>query len=214
MEKYWDSEIPWTIYFCNEEKEVKFPSDKYKQLKTGSCSHSEMMSKIFSKLKNYKYIFYMLEDFWPTAPMSKETFLGLFETFKKNNWDSLKVTSHQPHCYELENTEFSFEGKKILRYSEKSLWRFNQQASFWKRDVFESLILPPKEEDLNISTSLNIETAMDEKFRTMHPKAEVYLYHYVWYPVSGVMWRGELTTVGKQIRFEMQVEELIKQQFK
>lgn len=214
MNRYWDYDIPWKIFFCNEEKEVELPNKKYEQLKTGRLSHSEMMSKIFSDLKSYKYIFYMLEDFWPTSPMTKEMFLGLFEIFKKNNWDSLKITSYQPHFYDLENTNFEFEGKKILRYSEKSKWRFNQQASFWKHEIFESVIMPPKPQDLNINTSLQIEDAMDERFRKLHPKAEVYLYNYVWYPISGVLWRGELTVIGKQIEFERNVEELIKIKFK
>jgi len=211
MDNYWDFSIPWPIYFCNEELDIRLPNKSYTQFKTGKLSHYEMMKKIVEEIK-YKYIFYMLEDFWPIKHMSKDMFLGLFEIFKENNWDSLKVTTHQPKYYELEGTKFSFNNQKILRYSKSSKWRFNQQASFWKHEVFKSIISPPKEEHIETkySTSLGVEVAMDEKFRTDNPDSEVYLFNYLWYPVGGSMWRGKLTQIGEQIEFERQVEEYTK----
>lgn len=211
MNKYWDFTIPWTIYFCNEELDVSLPNQKYKQIKTGRISHCEMMKSIMQKIE-CDYIFYMLEDFWPIKHMSKEMFMGLFNIFKENNWDSLKVTPHQPNHYELEGTSFSFNNQKILKYSKNSKWKFNQQASFWKREVFNGIISPPKEEHAEgkHNTSLGVEIAMDEKFQKENPNAEVYLFNYLWYPVGGSIWRGKLTQIGEQIEFERQVDEYIK----
>lgn len=213
FEKYWDFDIPWKIYFCNEEKKAYFPNKKYQQINTGEMGHSEMMKKIVSSLNEYKYIFYMLDDFWPTDRMTKEMFMGLFGVFKKNNWDSLKITAYQPNYYELENTEFVFNGKKILKYSKNSKWRFSQQASFWKREIFESIITESETKNENLSTSLPVEIAMDKKFCELYPEADVYQYNYIWYPISGVMWRGVLTQIGEQIEFERKVEEIIKIKF-
>lgn len=215
MEKYWDFEIPWPIYFCNEEIDVKFKNSKYRQIKTGRMKHSEMISRIMSELRDYKYIFYMLDDFWPTDRMSKEIFMGLFKIFKDNNWDSLKVTAYQPMYYDVEGTSFHFNGKKILRYKKSSNWRFNQQASFWKREIFENIVSEPDEMLLEekTNTSLGTEQAMDKKFRELYPDAEVYLYNYIWYPVSGAMWRGGLTLIGEQIEFEIAAEEFAKIKF-
>jgi hypothetical protein len=211
--KYWDFQIPWKIYFCNEEKKIHFPNKRYQQILTGRMGHSEMMAKIISSLSEYKYIFYMLDDFWPTDRMTKEMFMGLFNIFKNNQWESLKITAYQPSHYKLENTNFEFNRKKILKYAKNSRWKFSQQASFWKREVFESIITDPMVKDKNLSTSLPTEIAMDEKFCNLYPEANVYLYNYIWYPVSGVMWRGVLTQIGEQIEFERKVEETIKIKF-
>lgn len=212
MNKYWDFEIPWTIYFCNEEIEVKLPNKRYKQIKTGVLDHSDMMRSILSQLKEHKYIFYMLEDYWPIKEMNKELFTSLFKLFKDNNWDSLKVTAHLPAHYKVENTNFYLKNKKILKYSKESDWVFSQQASFWKREIFENIIQKPQagHEERRHKTSLGVEIAMDKKIKELYPNAEVYLFNYMWYPVGGVVWRGEMNLIGKQIEFERAVEEHVR----
>lgn len=209
MDQYWDFSIPWRIYFCNEELDVDLPNEKYTQIKTGKKSHASMTREILGTLRDHKYVFYMLEDFWPVREMSNRTFMGLFKIFKKNEWDSLKVTINQPSFYELESTEFRFNNEKILKYSSNSRWKFNQQASFWKRDVLEQIIDDPTgpNEESKISTSLGMETATDDKFGKLFPDAQVYLFNYLWYPVGGSYWRGEINEMGKQIEFEMKVKE-------
>jgi hypothetical protein len=217
MEKFWDFEIPWQIYLCTETVQINLPGSRYSQIKTGKMSNAKMIKKIMGELKQYKYLFYMLEDFWPIKQMSKEKFLGLFEIFKKNDWDSLKVCPYQPKYYKVKNTNFYFGEEKILEFTEDSKWRFSQQASFWKRELLESIVydaeLPDKEKEQSVNTSLSTEIKMDDIFREKHPKAKVYLYNYMWYPVGGAIWRGNLSTIGEQIQFDMNIEELIKSNF-
>jgi hypothetical protein len=219
MDKFWDYEIPWPIYFCNESNKLEFTNKKYSQIRTGYMSHAGMIKKIMQELKQYNYIFYMLEDFWPTKRMDKEIFLGLFRIFQENNWDSLKVCPYHPSYYDLINTDFHFKNKKILEFSKDSKWRFSQQASFWKREVIENLVeeeieISPQNQEGLKNTSLATEIKMDEAIRIKYPESSIYLYNYLWYPVGGVLWRGELSEIGKQLQFEMNIEKLIETKFR
>jgi hypothetical protein len=210
MNKYWDFSIPWTIYFCTETKDIVFPNEKYKQIKTGNMNHAKMFSKILSELKEYKYVFYMLEDFWPTDKMDKETFLELFKIFKDNDLDSLRVSSHMPEYYKLEKTNIFFKDKMIFKYSKDSEWKFSQQAGFWKRELLENCIAESSTSESEVGSSLPVEIATDINLRNKYPDAKIYHHHYVWYPIGGSYWRGKITLIGQQIEFERKVDELVK----
>lgn len=209
--KYWDFEIPWKIYFCNEEVDCKFKNDRFIQIKCGKNNHYEILKIILEKI-DHKYIFYMLEDFWPTATIKKNIFMGLFSIFRSENWDSLKLCCIHPNRYSLENTNFIFYGKKILKFSDGSEWRFNQQSSFWKTDVLKNIIVKNFLEE-KIKTSLGFEKDTDKEYRKKYPVSKDYIYNLFWYPVGGAYWRGEINLIGQQINFEREVEEYIKNNF-
>ena len=115
MQKYWDFEINCPIFFCNEEVDTVFENPKFKQLKTGFGSHSDRLAKILDLLEDYDYIFYMLEDFWPTHPMTKNMFEGLAQLTIQNKWDSLRLSHFMPDYYMAEPTEYYFDNQKIGR---------------------------------------------------------------------------------------------------
>jgi hypothetical protein len=199
MQKYWDENISWPIYFCNEEIDV---ACKFKQLKTGKGSHSQRLIRILEQLQDYEYVFYMLEDFWPTAEMSNVLFEKLWNLVKINNWDCLKVAPYMPEYYKLEPTQYP----DIKKYSSESDWHFSQQSSFWKRDFIKNCIVEPTISEQLISSSLTGEIASDKFLKEHYPDAKIYHYHYHWYPVSGVLWRGELNQMGEQIEFIRKAE--------
>lgn len=213
FKKYWDSEINWPIFFCNEEIPINISEPNCKQLKTGKFSHSVRMAKILDELVEYDYVFYMLEDFWLTEKMPKEMFIGLFEIFKTNNWDSLRVAPHMPEYYKLESTNIFLKNQRILKFSKDSDWLFSQQAAFWKRDFLRSCIVEPKISEKEVSSSITGEVAMDIALKSKYPNASIYLYHYHWYPVSGTVWRGKITQMGEQIDFLRKVDDLLKRDF-
>ena len=209
--KYWDKSLNWDIYFCNENIDIN--QKGFKQLKTGSGSHSQRLQNIIENLNQYDYIFYLLEDFWLTDYMPKDLFLGLFNLVSENNWDSLRVAPYMPAFYKLDPTDIVFNNKRILKYRKDSEWKFSQQASFWKRDFLKKCIIEPEVSEVKISSSITGETAMDQYLNARYPEAEIYHYHYHWYPVSGAVWRGQLTQIGEQIDFIRNVESLIDAQF-
>lgn len=213
FDKYWDHSIPWPIYFCNEEIPVQMNNPNHHQLLTGVASHSARMAKILDDLKEYDYVFYMLEDFWLTDRMTKEMFIGLFDIMYNYQWDSLRVAPHMPELYKLESTDHIFQNRRILKYAKDSDWRFSQQSSFWKRDFLRSCIVEPKISEVEISSSLSGEIAMDKYMQEKFPDADIYHYHYHWYPISGSVWRGELSQMGEQIDFLRKVDNFLNQQF-
>ena len=206
--KYWDRNISWPIYFCNEEIEVNMPG--FSQGRTGKGSHSDRMRRILASLPEYEYVFYLLEDFWLTDPMTKEMFDGLFSMVKENNWDSLRVATHQPAYYKVEPTEHRFQGQRILKFAKDSDWQYSQQAAFWKREFLLKCIVEPEISEVEVSSSITGEVAMDHFLRKNFPDSQIYLYNYNWYPVSGAVWRGKLTQMGEQIEFLRQVDQVVK----
>ena len=208
MNKYWDFDIPWPVYFCNEEVPIDF-GPNYKQILTGKGSCINNLKKILDSLKDFDYVFYMIEDFWPINPMKKEMFLSLFETFQSNNWDSLRVSTFEPTYYEVEPTHLFCENQRIFKMAKGSDWQFSQQAAFWKKDFFRDCLVEGESDSVH-KTSLPSEIACDLRLREKYPDAECYHYHYYWYPMSGTVWRGELTDIGKQIEVIMQIENVLK----
>lgn len=212
FDRYWDKSIGWDLFFCNEE--ISFEKKYgFKQLLTGKGSHSQRLSKILNSLKEYDYVFYMLEDFWLTDHMTKELFLDLFKKLCENNWDALRVAPYMPEYYKLESTNHFVKNRRILKYSKDSSWKFSQQASFWKRSFLQECVVEPETSEKLISSSLSGEIAMDKYLSSNYPEAEIYHYHYYWYPVSGTVWRGKLTLIGEQINFIKKVEEILDQQY-
>lgn len=207
MKNFWDFKIPWKIYFCNEEKNVELPNKQFHQIKTGVCSHSEILKKSIEQI-NCDYIFYMLDDFWPTKKIKKELFLNLFNIFKKERWNSLKVCPVHPSYYQITKTDFEIEKKRIFKFDDKSKWRFNQQASFWPRELLLEQIIDSNFEGKHES-SLSFEIDMDENYKLNYPESKDYIYNYFWYPVGGSYWRRKITLLGEQIEFERKVEEYL-----
>lgn len=205
MRKYWDFSIPWPIFFCNEDAEINFREPGYVQLRTSQGSCIQRLRRILDMLKDYDYVFYMLEDFWPTDRMSREMFLGLFDIFQTNRWDCLRVSTFMPSLYKAVATSH----KGILEYTKDSDWRFSQQAGFWKKDFLRSCLVEPAESEVTHKTSLTAEIACNDHLRRTFPDAKIYHYHYFWYPISGAVWRGELSEIGKQIEVVMNIESLL-----
>ena len=210
MQKYWDFNIDCPIFFCNETIDLQFTNPTFKQLKTGSGSHSGRMAKILDMLEDYDYIFYMLEDFWPTRPMTKKMFEGLAELTIQNNWESLRLSHFMPDLYKAELTEYQFDNQKLLKFSKDSKWLFSQQTAFWNRKFLRSCIVEPAISETEISSSLTGEIAMDEYLRSNFPNTQIYHYHYHWYPIAGTVWRGKLTDVGKEIEYILYADEFVK----
>lgn len=204
MNKYWDFNIPWPIYFCNEEIPIDF-GPNYKQLLTGKGSCIQNLKFILDSLQEYDYVFYMIEDFWPVNPMTHDMFMTLAELMHTHNWDSLRVSTFEPSYYKVDPTNCFYGSQRVFKMAKDSDWRFSQQAAFWKRDLFKQCLVEGEADSIH-RTSLPSEIACDHFLRSNFPNSEIYHFHYYWYPMSGTVWRGELTDIGKQIEVIMNIE--------
>lgn len=202
MKQHWDASIPWPVYFSNEEVKIRFQEPFYRHLPVGKGSYIQRLKRALHLLSEYDCVFYMLEDFWPHAPMPAGLFLSLFELFQKNSWDSLQVSPCLPY-YKLERTDYSVRGKRLLKFSSDSDWLFSQQARFWRREFLLACLAEPEVSETIISTSLSAEMTCDRLLKERFARPEIYLYHYFWYPISGVVYRGKYSEVGAQMRDRM-----------
>ena len=62
MDKFWDKKINYPIYFCNENKKIS--NSRFNVINTGSGTFVSNLKNILNKIDT-KYVFYLLEDFWP-----------------------------------------------------------------------------------------------------------------------------------------------------
>ena len=201
MKKQWSNSIPCPIYFCNETREVSLP-DNFKQIRSKSGTFVENLNFILDQIKEDN-IFYMLEDFWPTAPMRKSRFLSLFDCFLNNDADALQVSTVTPY-YSLTKTDQIIYGQRLLQFASESDWIFNFQARFWKKEIMRKCLRNPIVSEKEISSAITVEMESDKFAKNMNLK--VLFHHYFWYPISGVAYRGELTEIGKQMQNIVEIE--------
>lgn len=205
MSKHWDPDIESRIYFCNEEADVDLPRG-FCHLPTGRGSFVENLQTILRKVGEDQ-VFYMLEDFWPIAPMRKDMFLSLHKIFLDEAADAVQVSSYLPY-YSLRATEKQF----VFEFARDSDWVFNFQARFWKTDVFAKFLTEPEIPESEVSSAITVEMAADKKARDSGG-LKAFLYHYMWYPISGVAYRGELTDVGAQMQNVVEIDGFVEKMF-
>jgi hypothetical protein len=210
MEKQWDADIKCPVFFCNEEKKLDLPRG-FTQIRTGSGSFVQNLKAALDEI-NQEHIFYMLEDFWPTAPMSGTRFNALHESFVKNEMDALQVSTYTPY-YKLAVDDMTVCGSRLLKFEADSEWIFNFQARFWKRDILSRCLREPSISESVVSSAITVEMESDEYARR-EMNLKVRLHHYFWYPITGVAYRGNLTEVGKQMQNVVEIEKFVEEKFK
>jgi hypothetical protein len=206
MGKQWDRNIKCPIYFCNEEKNISAPSG-FKQIKTGKNSFIQNLNNILNSVQE-DHVFYMLEDFWPTAPMGKELFEELYDCFLENDLDALQASSFLPY-YELEAMQKRIASQNVFRFKKNSEWIFNFQARFWKKDSLQKCLVEPEISESVVGSAITAEIQSD-KFARENMDLQVLLFHHFWYPISGVAYRGKLTAEGEQMKNVMNIDKYVK----
>lgn len=205
MDKNWDMSINSEIYFCNEELNISLPHG-FNQILTGKGTFVENLRFILNKVGE-ENVFYMLEDFWPIAPMNHDIFLSTYKFFLQNNADAMQISSYLPY-YSLKSTK----NNGIFEFEKDSEWIFNFQARFWKAESFDKFLTEPKISESEVSSAITVEVASDQKARSSR-ELSVFLFHYFWYPISGVSYRGELTDIGLQMQNIVNIDKLVESKF-
>lgn len=209
MAKQWDEGIGCPIYFCNEEKKLDLPGG-FRQIRTGRGSFVQNLKAALAEIKQ-EHVFYMLEDFWPIAPMSAERYRSLYERFVENDMDALQVSTYTPY-YKLVVDETSACGSRLLRFEEDSEWIFNFQARFWKKGLFSDCLVEPRISESVVSSAITVEMESDAHARK-NMDLKVWLHHYFWYPITGVAYRGNFTDVGEQMQNIVGIEKFVEDKF-
>lgn len=209
MKRHWDFNIEIPMFFCNEEKNIDLPKP-FIQLKTGNGTFVQNLNNIIEKI-DQEYIFYMQEDFWPTGPMKKDLFVQAFDVFSKNNFDALQISSFTP-WYKLKASNHVLDGQRLLQFLPESEWIFNFQARFWKKESFKKCLVEPKVSESIVSSAITVEMDSDE-FARKNFNLNCLLYHYLWYPLSGTLYRGKYTEIGEQMLNVINIDRFVAKTF-
>lgn len=199
MDKHWDQNINWPIYFCNEEVDCSH----YQQIKTGKGTYIERQKRILEQLSE-DYVFYLLEDFWPTCRLDGNLFDELFNLMLIHDMDALQISSCLPY-FSLEPTNIHCKNKRLLKFRQDSDWLYNQQARIWRKEMLYQTLIEPEISERQVSSSITAEIACDKHIKQFSP--QIYLYHHFWYPISGVLFRGQLSEIGKQMENDMKIDQ-------
>lgn len=205
MDKHWDRSIDSEIFFCNEEAKVDLP-EGFRHLPTGKGTFAENLRFILNGLGS-QHVFYMLEDFWPIAPMRKDMFDAMHKFFTEVDADALQISPYLPY-YSLRCTD----KEGMFEFSRDSDWIFNFQARFWKSDVFLGLLSDPEISESIVNSAITVEMASDRRARD-RGGIKAFLFHYFWYPISGVSYRGELTDTGREMQNIVNIDRMVEDKF-
>jgi hypothetical protein len=205
MAKQWDPDIGSPIFFCNEEIRPELPRG-WHHMPTGKGTFVENLRFALERLGE-ENIFYMLEDFWPTSPMSEGLFSYLHKIFVEEDLDALQVSSYLPY-YSLDTTSTT----GLFRFRRDSEWIFNLQARFWRSESFLEFLSEPEISESVVGSAITAEMASDRAARKAGGLS-VMLHHYLWYPISGVSYRGEFTEIGRQMKNVVEIDRMVEGMF-
>lgn len=205
FEKQWDFKIECPIYFCNEIKETQIPCWA-KQIKTGKGTFVENLKNALENVPENN-VFFLLEDDWPIAPMNKNLFHDFYSHFINEKLDSFQVGPYTPY-YKLKKTEKSILNQHIWKIKNDSDWLFNFQARFWKKNILKDCLIEPEISESKVNSAITVEVASNKKAQELNLNVD--FYHYFWYPIGGVAYRGELTEIGMQMSHIIEVDRIAK----
>lgn len=189
------------IYFCNENKKVVTNNKNVINLNTGQGTFVENLKFALEKIKT-KYVFYMLEDFWPIRNFNEDLFKSLFEIIEKEKIKSLQISPITKY-YSLEKTSLSLNNLNLMKFKKTSEWIFNFQSRFWDKELLLNSLCEPDISESLVSSAITVE---DKINKTFNRDIDCYLYQHFWYPLSGVCYRGEFTELGKELNNNMLVD--------
>jgi hypothetical protein len=209
MGRNWDPAIGAKVYLCNETLDADLPG-WCRQIKVGHGSFVRNLKRAIESLDE-EDVFLMLEDFWPILPMSRVLFESIHDEFKCGEWDALQVSSYTPY-YSLKKSERAVLESNLLEFEPQSQWLFNLQARFWRPEKLLQCLVEPDISESAVSSAITVETASDE-FARENLKLKAALYHYIWYPFSGVAYRGQITDFGLYLQNIMKVDRHVSELF-
>lgn len=209
MGKQWDFSIDAPIRLFNEETRTEAPSWCEQKL-VGKGTFVENLRRAVSMVPEDD-LFLMLEDFWPIAPMTRTMFEGLHREFRENDLDALQVSNYTPY-YSVQKSGRRLLGRELMDFAPESDWIFNFQARFWKRESLLKFLVEPELSEKAVGSAITAEMAADKLARESK-EFRVRLFHYLWYPLSGVSYRGQLTEFGQQLQNIVEIDDHVERVF-
>ena len=157
FDRFWDFDLDWQIYFCNEEVDLPFKDERIKQIKTGKSKQywgtesrewlptfggpkqidEGWSDRLLHMLKSVdtKYILYFQEDQWPKFKIDKVLFSDLASFCQSYDVSALKLhrINRLDQTQRLE-TDIYIKNKKLIQWGSESEWLVSHQPTIWNRE--------------------------------------------------------------------------------
>jgi hypothetical protein len=183
FQKYYP-QLDWPIYFANESLDINIPFQNFSQIKTGVGEWGYRLLQALQTIPE-KFILYMQEDMWLTAPLSSSYLNRAMKTMTKYDLNHLKLQKNCTH--------------KIIKSFDvnNSLWYIvSHQPALWKKSYLIST-LKANMTPFQHETETNI-------FLHQHPEMEMFCkcnqdFDSRIFPYEDVSRRGQLRDIGKRM---------------
>ena len=228
--RFWDFELDWQIYFCNEEVDFPYDDDRIIQLKTGKSKQywgveeREWIKDWYGKPKQIDegwsdrliymlenvdtdYIFYMQEDQWPKFKIDKELFSDLASFCHSYDVGALKMhrVIRLDNVVAKQETDIYVRGKRLIQWGPQNDWLVSHQPTLWKRELL--LDLQIKGEGFRDNEYAGTDR-LREKYKDNFPK--IYSYNHDWFYERSAASRGNWVEPVQwefdEVKNEIQVE--------
>ena len=229
FDRFWDFDLDWQIYFCNEEVDLPFKDERIKQIKTGKSKQywgtesrewlptfggpkqidEGWSDRLLHMLKSVdtKYILYFQEDQWPKFKIDKVLFSDLASFCQSYDVSALKLhrINRLDQTQRLE-TDIYIKNKKLIQWGSESEWLVSHQPTIWNREFLIDLTI--KGEGFRDNEYAATER-LKEKYKDNFPK--IYSYNHDWFyersASSGGNWVEPVAWEFDEVQNEMVKEE-------
>ncbi len=209
--RFWDFDLDWQIYFCNEKIDFPYKDDRIIQLKTGESKkywgieEREWIPEWYGKSKQIDegwsdrliymlenvdtdYVFYMQEDQWPKYKIDKELFSDLANFCYAYDVGALKMHRiiRLDNIIPKRETNIFIRDKKLIQWGPENDWLVSHQPTLWNRKLL--LDLQIKGEGFRDNEYAGTDR-LREKYKDNFPK--IYSYNHDWFYERSAASRGE-----------------------
>ena len=213
FDRFWDWDLDWQIYFCNEEVDFPYKDDRIKQIKTGKSTQywgtedrdwlptyggskqidEGWSNRLIHMLKSVdtEYILYLQEDQWPKFKVDKEVFADLGKFCYAYNVGSLKLhriggwARHVVDTYT--ETDIFIRDQKLIQWKRDNDWLMSHQPTIWNRQLLLDLSI--ENEGFRDNEYAGTERFRDKFSDENFPK--MYSYNYDWFYERSASSAGE-----------------------
>lgn len=166
--EYWDFDLPYKIYFCNETIDLPFKHEKIIQLKTGENEFSDRLLFILDNITENNLL-YLQEDIWMIQKIDIKSY---YDDFLKYDFDALRIQRNFNAFYRvLTNIEYE---KYIQLDNDKSGFLVSHHPGFWKRAFYKQAMCKGENPWFNEINATN-------RIKNLNPRIFVILKSVKWY---------------------------------
>jgi hypothetical protein len=182
--EFWDFNLPYKIYFCNEVIDLPFKHEKIIQLKTGENEFSDRLLFILDKIKENNLL-YLQEDIWMIKPIDIQSY---YYDFVKYDFDALRLLRNHNTFYCVTS---NVEGENYIQLDNtRSRFLVSHHPGFWKREFYKKCMCKGENPWSNEINATN-------RIRTLEPRIFTLLKSVKWY--FEVVKCGYLKKYGRDI---------------